>query len=677
MFVLTPVSALHPYTYHIDPYVARQRARTEARIRKHRQEQLRNQLILDALRAHEYANSPFYDYGYDPVCPAFDYGAAIQEARRQAVLEQAAREREARYEDLKRLAALKAHHEEQARRRANAERFLSMLLDPQNQARSVCSHSCINSPSDHLSQFQEIAASTSKAPIQDEPSLKHSLEERLTNERESDVCDALRSLLSSVSGVNLKEAPVEVSTPTNHTVPEQEIEITAPIPSEGKGKGKELPQSDSEDEPSPAQVSSSLSQISAIASRLETLLANFQFPAELDFSPERSPSPSYSTLDTNDEYALTYTPVNAPLRAQEHALSLLLSELDTVPSFGSHVVKDARRAVVMRVEQALEELEKGVEERRGRARARKADPVAVVESVQVHDAQSPVNAETADSMDVDTGASPLEPGSVDLAPTPDTHEVPSNVSESVDASITDASAEGSVKVSAETGPMELYNTTEHDSSQTTIEASSSISFSIGLSNASVTEPSVVSSTSISTPASVPTAPSVSEIPQASAPQDELLMEPEELLVDVIPPTSEKAAGEDMVVIERIEEAEDVDLATRMEVEPSSYIPHPEVNPGTSDSLLNDIPVSSSVPVAIPHSVPVPPSGVLDATDSAVERPAHSSPSSEPEAGNSLYVSHPVSPCLVPRNSEDEDGVVVGYEHESERENEDEWSHVEA
>lgn len=212
-----------------------------------------------------------------------------------------------------------------------------------------------------------------------ESSVKDRLEDRLMDQYQSELSNIFQSIVAGLSeGTSpFERVAVTSAAPASTQVNVKEEGTTTSH--KGKGKGKENPESDVEEEPSatPAQVASSLSQISSIVSRLEALVAGFQFPAELDFSPSRSPSPGYSALDTDDIFALTYTATNAPLRAQENALSLLLTELDNVPSYGSDVVRDARREVVARVGEALEELEKGVEERRGRARARKADPVSV------------------------------------------------------------------------------------------------------------------------------------------------------------------------------------------------------------------------------------------------------------------------------------------------------------
>jgi hypothetical protein len=442
--------------------------------------------------------------------------------------------------------------------------------------------------------------------------------------------DALRSLFSLVSGGNSSEASA-VSASANPSVSGEGNEENL---SQDKGKGKELPQSDSEEEPSasPAQIDSSLSQITSIASRLETLITNFQFPAELDFSPERSPSPSYSALDTNDEFALTYTQTNAPLRAHEHALSLLLSELDNVSSFGSRVVKDARRAVVARVEGALEKLEEGVEERRGRVRARKAGSVSVGSVPAQNFESTTVNAEpveqTAHPMDVDLDASPSEPEAADLMPVQvPFDEVPAMASVSVDVPIMDASTEGSAKLP------DLINPTVLASSEISIEAPPSIPISVDLTNTFVTEPSVASpALFMSNPASLLTTPSEGLAAQVSVPQDVSSPESEELLVNTVSTVSEEAG-----------EHYPAEVVSAIEL-PASYPPTANEERSVSDS-------------------------------EAMKSPIPSSPLSEAEIDTFLLpASRPASPRLVPHNSDDEDGVVVNYEHENK--DEDEWSDVE-
>ncbi|KAG2073419.1 hypothetical protein BDR04DRAFT_336100 [Suillus decipiens] len=217
---------------------------------------------------------------------------------------------------------------------------------------------------------------TSPVPAQDKPSFEDMIssylmeQHRLMEEYQSQVHDALQEILTHLSKITATKAPTElkrdpaaslIATSTSVNLNEKSSE-------EVKGEAEEITSSNLQEEPaaSLAQVVSSLSEILSVTTRLDGLLAGFQFPAELDFSP---------ALGNTDVFTLLYTPANAPVRAQEHALLSLFADLDNIPSFGSDVVKNAKRTVVTRVDQALEELDKGVEEQRGRARAKKADPV--------------------------------------------------------------------------------------------------------------------------------------------------------------------------------------------------------------------------------------------------------------------------------------------------------------
>ncbi|KAG1773105.1 hypothetical protein EDD22DRAFT_842048 [Suillus occidentalis] len=400
-----------------------------------------------------------------------------------------------------------------------------------------------------------------------EPCVKDGLEDRLMDQYQSELSNAFQSILAGLSeGTSTdtpsERVPVTSAAPTSAQVNVDEEATTSSH--KGKGKAKETPDSDAEEEPSvsPAQVESSLSQINSIASRLETLVTGFQFPAELEFSPSRSrsPSPAYSALDTDDTFALTYTSTNAPLRAHEHALSLLLGDLDNVPSFGSHVVRDARRAVVARVEQALEELEKGVEERRGRARARKADPVTV--TVPVEQSSEPENLSSADLASI---------------------QVPND--------------------SVPALPVEAFAPAASSPIEAIAEPDASIEVPIEIATAFVAEPSATSSASLPT-----TSCEVSETltaQEVSVPQEE---ESELPLVDEV---STVSVSEDAVIIE----ATDVDLT-----QPSSR-PTPLSLDITDSHSQNTLDVS--FPVSIPdfetlsHADADIPAEVADTTDEPV------------------------------------------------------------
>ncbi|KAG2062075.1 hypothetical protein BDR06DRAFT_946174 [Suillus hirtellus] len=434
-------------------------------------------------------------------------------------------------------------------------------------------------------------------PDSDE-SLKDRLEDRLMDQFQSELSNTFRSLLTSLSegtSTDTPCVPVTSAAPTSTQVNVDEERTTSSR--KGKGKAKETPDSDAEEESSvsPAQVASSLSQITSILSRLETLLADFQFPAELDFSPSRSPSPGYSALDTDDTFALTYTATNAPLRAQEHALSLLLGDLDNIPSFGSHVVRDARRAVVARVEQALEELEKGVEERRGRARGRKADPVTV--TVPVEQPSEPENLTSAD-------LAPIKVPVID--------EVPTNV------------FVPALQVEAIVDPVVL---------DAIIEAPTG---SIGIATASVAEPS-------STSASLPTASSeVSETltaQQVSVPQEE---ESEEPLVDAVgtAAVSDDLASEDAVIIEATNLPTNADLIQPPSLSATHLTPPPL---DTSDShSQNTLGVSPADFETSTHADADIPAEVVDTTD----EPASSVPAAAAAASSFLGSDHEQTPSEV-------------------------------
>lgn len=406
-------------------------------------------------------------------------------------------------------------------------------------------------------------------PDSDE-SLKDRLEDRLMDQFQSELSNTFRSILTSLSegtSTDTPCVPVTFAAPTSTQVNVDEERTTSPR--KGKGKAKETPDSDTEEESSasPAQVASSLSQITSILSRLETLLVDFQFPAELDFSPSRSPSPGYSALDTDDTFALTYTATNAPLRAQEHALSLLLGDLDNIPSFGSHVVRDARRAVVARIEQALEELEKGVEERRGHARGRKADPVTV--TVPVEQPSEPENLTSAD-------LAPIKVPVID--------EVPTNV------------FVPALQVEAIVDPVVL---------DTIVEAPTG---SIGIATASVAEPS-------STSASLPTACSeVSETltaQQVSVPQEE---ESEEPLVDAVgtAAVSEDLASEDAVIIEATNLPTNADLIQPPSLSATRLTPPPlDTSDSHSQNTLGVSPADFETSIHADADIPA---EVVDTTD---------------------------------------------------------------
>lgn len=107
--------------------------------------------------------------------------------------------------------------------------------------------------------------------------------------------------------------------------------------------------------PTPSdETSAAMAAIDHIEERFVNLSYDFKFPTSPDFT--LSPSTDSATS------ALLYTPTNAPIRAYEHSLTSLLTDLDAVESFGDDEVRHARKEMVKRIEHALVVLESEKEE---------------------------------------------------------------------------------------------------------------------------------------------------------------------------------------------------------------------------------------------------------------------------------------------------------------------------
>ncbi|KZO97567.1 hypothetical protein CALVIDRAFT_73211 [Calocera viscosa TUFC12733] len=107
-------------------------------------------------------------------------------------------------------------------------------------------------------------------------------------------------------------------------------------------------------------------ELDKIATKLSVLQDAFTLPETLDFDLTSSAAASPAFGDEDDQASagpkLLYNAHNTPVRAQEHALTLLLQDLDGVESHGDPSIRMRRKALVGRVEQALRELERGVRE---------------------------------------------------------------------------------------------------------------------------------------------------------------------------------------------------------------------------------------------------------------------------------------------------------------------------
>ena len=152
----------------------------------------------------------------------------------------------------------------------------------------------------------------------------------------------------------------------------------------------------------------SLGQIKDVEDALRNLEGAFEFPAQLDFVSDRSPSPSPSPSPDHSEpensdgesASLAYTANNKPVRAYEHALTELLARLDAVESNGDLEVRGRRKEVVKEVERALETMERRIEESRERSRERATRRRGSVSS-QVSDASvtvTPYNVHSSDNV---------------------------------------------------------------------------------------------------------------------------------------------------------------------------------------------------------------------------------------------------------------------------------------
>ncbi|KIK96508.1 hypothetical protein PAXRUDRAFT_825869 [Paxillus rubicundulus Ve08.2h10] len=381
MFVISPVSALHSSASHPhyctpcpsarDRYLAaiaqaeadfahaQALEQRRAYARRQHQENIRRQLILDTLCAQ---NDVDYDCHYDlpytysryPVNLKRPYSAYTQElAERSARKRQVAREREARLNEWKEAVAARRNQEEETRCARQAHEILDMFNRPQ------------------VAEAKQEPNRKNERP-EENITLNDQLESRLLNEYESDIRDALRSILDSLSPI--QSTPVPAPAPESSHAPGpagiQVIPVSEHVPEPAKetnAKSKQvtfdLPtatasdsDTDSETEAAadPSSIQSSLSTIDEINASLHTLKSEFEFPEELDFAPSADGS----------ELGLAYSSRNAPLRFYDHALSQLLSRLDAVPSYGSRKVRDARKITVRKIENALEELDREMEKRK-------------------------------------------------------------------------------------------------------------------------------------------------------------------------------------------------------------------------------------------------------------------------------------------------------------------------
>ncbi|KAJ8463567.1 hypothetical protein ONZ45_g17532 [Pleurotus djamor] len=217
----------------------------------------------------------------------------------------------------------------------------------------------------------------------DTAALKNELTSRLSNEPAGEVRDTIEALLASL----VDAAPEQHASPST----------------DAKGKGK-ASNTEPTVAPSPtaADIARSLETVYTIETAFSALEGEFVFPTQLDFTPPTSPSSIVAPLpgtETSDSLTrhLSYTSRNQPVRYYEHALGDLLAQLDLIDSFGNEELRSRRKAVVDRVEKALEDLEREVE---GRWVSRQAKLAKEQEATSVSPAPVETSSTDADSADV-------------------------------------------------------------------------------------------------------------------------------------------------------------------------------------------------------------------------------------------------------------------------------------
>lgn len=110
----------------------------------------------------------------------------------------------------------------------------------------------------------------------------------------------------------------------------------------------------------------SLSELSSLSSRFDTLRSSFQAPSKVEFKgPNNEPVTVDVTLslpvvteeEIVDTRSLTYSSTNTPIHQYEEELNRLLTALDAVESGGDHKIRESRRELVRMVEKEAERLE--------------------------------------------------------------------------------------------------------------------------------------------------------------------------------------------------------------------------------------------------------------------------------------------------------------------------------
>lgn len=267
-----------------------------------------------------------------------------------------------------------------------------------------------------------------------------------------------------------------------------------PLPLAATKAKKKASEPQPEVKPTPGAAHKALESVRNIEASLTALQDEFEFPSEVDFSPapSRSSSPVRDDISESDTLTLrklAYTARNHPIRSYEQALSRLLVQLDEIESHGNADVRISRKAVVARVEGALEELEQKVESRWNKwNKSHRVEREEEVEEVQkkVEDAAEPSQenqaasapddvvavqaaVELAPDLPTTSPSSPASPSAVHVS-TDDVSQRPS-YAEVAKHHLSEASLPAADSSSTDPDALPPVEVTEHIENSSSVEAS--------------------------------------------------------------------------------------------------------------------------------------------------------------------------------------------------------------
>jgi len=185
---------------------------------------------------------------------------------------------------------------------------------------------------------------------------------------------------------SLAETTEAAPVPTPKVTTEAKPESAPEKPVAESETDEPLPESESEPHWSTAsERARSLAEISGINRAFNALKSTFVFP-----------SGPLERLPGSNTPRLAFNSTNATIHAYEHALSDLLSKLDGVESYGFKGVREARKQMVVKIEQELEDLEKKVAEKLSEGGVAASIPIETPESkeVEMKDVAKEVSSET-------------------------------------------------------------------------------------------------------------------------------------------------------------------------------------------------------------------------------------------------------------------------------------------